>query len=98
MLNAHTQPLFYAAETGNFRFVQSLLGAGANPEIVCNAGDTASTIANDRGYTNIADLLEGVVASAQPGQPPELKPHPLLVGVNREEEETKGDGTGTLDR
>ncbi len=86
----HTQPLFYAAKTSNYRLAQALLDAGADPETLCNMGETAGIIANAQGFTNLADLLDGRLGQAPAG----LSHPPLAEG----EGGLEGEGTGASGR
>ena len=74
-----TQPLHYAATTGNMSLIQTLLGARAKVDVMCNLGETAASIAYSHGHTAMADLLENATSSkgATP-LPSSLPPHPLL--------------------
>ena len=74
-----SQPLHYAATTGNKRLIQTLLGSNANVTIMCNLGETAASIAYAHDHTTIADMLENAVSSKGTGpSSASLPPHPLL--------------------
>jgi len=74
-----TQPLHYAATTGNMSLIQTLLGARAKVDVMCNLGETAASIAYSHGHTAMADLLENATSSkGATSLPSSLPPHPLL--------------------
>ena len=58
--------LFYAADLGDVQATRLLVEKGANPSIQASDGNTAISIARNRGHGNIADMLSAPRTARQP--------------------------------
>jgi ankyrin repeat protein len=71
--NCGCTPLLLAAGSGDIGITRALLNSGADPETICRPGRTALSVAKERGYSAIVELLKRTLAQGVQGKPKSLR-------------------------